>query len=112
MFREELSELIQMAVDHGITLLIQLTPISGEAVEHSPTLRAWAEDLESKNPNVIVGRPEVLLYDPGVFFDEVHLGSTGAKMFTSFVAKEVKDLLAGGVDRMSHHSPSEKRPQE
>ncbi len=92
--RAELDALIRLAANRGIPLLIRLTPFSGDAAEHSPTLRAWAEDLESHYPNVIVGRPELLLYDLDLFFDEAHLGPRGAAKFTSFVAEEAKQVLA------------------
>lgn len=101
--RDELSGLIRLTADHGITLMIRLTPYSGEAAEHSPRLRAWAEDLEVRNPHVIVDRPEVLLYDPGLFFDENHLRPAGAEKFTAFVAAEVKKVLAEGRGGAPRH---------
>ena len=72
--RVELDALIRLAADRDIPVLVRLTPYSGDAAEHSPTLRAWAEDLESRHSNAIVGRPELLLYDLDLFFDEAHLG--------------------------------------
>jgi hypothetical protein len=110
-FRIELSELIRLIADHGIPLLIRLTPVAGATVEHSPTLRAWAEDLESKHPNVVVGRPEVLCYDSGLFFDTNHLGPTGAGKFTSFVGKEVQNVLARPNPQTPREPTSEKLPQ-
>lgn len=104
--KDELSALIRLTADHGLPLLIRLTPYSGEAAEYSPTLRAWAEDLESRYPNVIVGRPEVLLYDPGLFFDDIHLTPEGAARFTAFIAAEVKGVLAGGRRETSLQLPS------
>ena len=68
--RVELDALIRLAADRDIPVLVRLTPYSGDAAEHSPTLRAWAEDLESRHSNAIVGRPELLLYDLDLFFDE------------------------------------------
>jgi hypothetical protein len=101
LFREELSELVRLTSDHGIPLLIRLTPYSGEAAEHSRNLRAWAEELESKHPHVIVARPEVLLYDRELFYDENHLRPGGAARFTSLVAGEVKQVLAAGREGTS-----------
>ena len=109
--RNELAEFIQLTAKHGVTVLIRFTPYSGQSAEHPPTLRAWAEDLESRNPNVIVARPEVLCYDPRLFFDTHHLGPKGATKFTSFVANEVKDALRKRPLQTPGQPTSEKRPR-
>jgi hypothetical protein len=93
--KKELSALIKLITGHGLTLLIRLSPYAGEAAELSPTLRSWALDLESKEPKVIVARPEVLLYDRELFVDENHLRARGIEKFTTLVSGEVKRVLAG-----------------
>ena len=109
LFKQELSALIRLTADHGIPLMIRLTPFSGEAAEHSPKLRTWAEDLEAKNPSVMVCRPEVLLYDTELFLDEDHLNLDGAAQFTSLVATAVKDVLARGGNQTPRHPPAVSR---
>jgi hypothetical protein len=96
-WKKELSTLIRLTADHGVGLLIRFMPFAGEAAEHSPRLRAFAMELESQYPTVVVGRPEVLLYDPGVFVDGWHLDAKGIEKFTTFTASEVKTVLASCV---------------
>ena len=93
-FNDDLIPLVQLTAEHGIPLLLRLTPFSGEAAEHSPRLRSWASDLKARYPHVIVGRPEVLLYDPYLFADQSHCNAKGVKRFTSLLAQDVKELLA------------------
>jgi hypothetical protein len=54
---------------------------------------SWADDLESRNPNLVVGKPRILPYNPSLFFDVNHLNPTGARQFTTFAADEVKQVL-------------------
>jgi hypothetical protein len=103
-----LSAFIRLAADHGVAVLIRFMPFKGEAAEHSPTLRAFAMELESQHPTVVVGRPEVLLYDPGVFVDGRHLDAEGIEKFTKFAAAEVKTVLARCVGQGPRHLASEK----
>jgi hypothetical protein len=111
-FKKDLSALIRLTADHGVDLLIRFMPFGGEAAEHSPRLRALATELENKHPTVVVGRPEVLLYQPGLFLvDEVHLAAEGTQKFTTFEAAEVKTVLARRLAREPRHSSSEKELQ-
>ena len=111
-FKKDLSALIRLTADHGVDLLIRFMPFGGEAAEHSPRLRALATELENKYPTVVVGRPEVLLYQPGLFLvDEVHLAAEGAEKFTyTFRSRRSGRLCArnDGVAREPRHSSSEK----
>jgi hypothetical protein len=106
--KKDLSALIRLTANHGVDLLIRFMPFGGEAAEHSPRLRAFAMELESQYPTVVVGRPEVLLYDPAVFVDGRHLDSEGIEKFTTFAAAEVKSVLARRVGHGPRHSSSEK----
>ncbi len=92
-FAEELDQMIRLTSRHGVPLLIRLTPFSGSAPPESPTLRAWADRLESQYPHVHVDRPEVLLYETSLFFDPNHLTLKGASLFTDFVARQVRAHL-------------------
>jgi hypothetical protein len=44
---------------------------------------------------VVVGRPELLLYERRLFFDKSHTNAEGCNRITDFVADEVQALLAG-----------------
>ena len=87
--------MIGLFTSRGIPVLIRLTPWAHAAGEHSPTIRAWAAELEANNPKVKVARPEVLVYEPELFFDGDHLFLRGAEKFTKLVGAEVKQVLAG-----------------
>jgi hypothetical protein len=92
-FKKGFAVLIRLIADHGVPVLIRFTPWLPSASDYSPTIRAWAEELESKYPDVIVARPEVLLYDPELFYDGDHLTGEGADQFTRLVSMEVKQVL-------------------
>src|SRR5208337_2709791 len=95
--KTDFSALIRLTANHRVDLLIRFVPFGGEAAEHSPRLRAFAMELESQSPTIVVGRPEVLLYDPAVFVDGIHLDAKGIEKFTTFTAAEVKTMLARRV---------------
>jgi len=106
--KTDFSALIRLTANHRVDLLIRFVPFGGEAAEHSPRLRAFAMELESQSPTIVVGRPEVLLYDPAVFVDGIHLDAKGIEKFTTFTAAEVKTMLARRVAQGPRLSSSEK----
>jgi hypothetical protein len=107
-WKRDLSALVRLTNNNTVEMLIRFMPFGGEAAGHSPRLRAFAMEVESKYPTVIVGRPEVLLYAPALFIDGVHLDAEGIEKFTTFAAAEVKTVLARRVARGPRHSSSEK----
>ena len=49
-FKTEFSTLMRVTADHGVGVLIRLTPFPGEAAEHPAELRAWAEEWNPRIP--------------------------------------------------------------
>jgi hypothetical protein len=93
-FKKDFTELMRVVADHGVPVLVRMPPWERASSELSPSIRAWAEELESKNPRVKVARPEILVYEPGLFYDGDHLTAKGAETFTRLVSAEVKQVLA------------------
>jgi hypothetical protein len=100
-FMKDFSKLLRLLADHGIPVLIRFAPWLYSTSDYSPTIRAWAEELESKNPQVVVARPEVLVYHPSLFHDAGHLNGEGADEFTRLVSEEVRQVLGKQQDSRS-----------
>jgi hypothetical protein len=93
-FKKDFAALLGVLTDAQVSVLIRLTPSLDATEEPAPAIRAWSEDVESRNPLVTVAKPEVLVYDPPLFFDVSHLNAEGALKFTKLVSAEVKRVLA------------------
>ncbi len=83
----------KLAKQHHTRLLFFLTPISREALFDTTALYSWMHQLQKDWPNVEVVTPELLLYEPDLFFDSHHINLRGSKKFTAEVAVMVKALL-------------------
>lgn len=96
--QEKLCNLGRFARENGIILLVRLTPIlKGDSADNFHQISAQLRELEAACPGVIVGRPEVIEYEPRFLFakDPNHLNRDGADAFTGLVAKEVMSVLSG-----------------
>jgi hypothetical protein len=83
----------KLAQEHHTRLLFCLSPISREAKFDTTALYAWMHGLQKEYPNIEIVFPEILLYDPGLFWDQHHVNLRGADKFTTDVSQRVKAML-------------------
>lgn len=84
---------VTLAEKHRTKLFLCVSPISREAKFDTTGLVNWMHQLQKENPHVELVFPDVLLYDPGLFFDVHHVNFRGSDKFTSDVSERVLKLL-------------------
>jgi hypothetical protein len=80
----------------GIPLLIRFSPMPNDLshVKDFSTIEQWSRSLQSAYANVHIGRPTLLWYDPTLCWDHIHLNTQGVAVYMTYLAKEVRDILA------------------
>jgi hypothetical protein len=87
--------LAQTCQDVGIPLLIRFSPMPSDLshVKDFSTIEQWSHDLQSAYPNVRIGSPILLWYDPDLCWEHIHLNDRGVAAYMSHLAKEAHDIL-------------------
>jgi hypothetical protein len=78
-----------------IPLLIRLSPMPNDWLperDFSP-IEKWLVEMRNSFPQLIVGRPPLLWYDPKVCWDCLHLNREGTEKYTKALAAEVSAAL-------------------
>jgi hypothetical protein len=83
----------KLAQEYKTELLFCVSPISREAKFDTTGLDEWMRRLQKDYPNVRLVFPEVLLYDPELFWDQHHVNFRGVNKFTTDVSERVTALL-------------------
>lgn len=78
-----------------IPLMIRLSPMPNGCLSErdvSP-IEKWLADMQNSFPQLIVGRPYLLWYDPKVCWNCLHLNREGGEKYTKALAAEVSAAL-------------------
>jgi hypothetical protein len=80
----------------GIPLLIRFSPMPSDLshVKDFSPIERWSHDLQKTNPNVVVGQPTLLWYDPKLCWDHIHLNVPGVAVYMPVLATDVRDVIA------------------
>ncbi len=79
----------------GVPLLIRFSPMPSDLshVKDFSTIEQWSRDLQATYPNVHVGSPILLWYDPKLCWDHIHLNAPGVAAYMAQLATEAHEVL-------------------
>ena len=103
-YRENVRLIAELTNRLGILMIVRVAPMRDDfsfiddrfgTKKFEPWLKDWSRTLEEGFPNVRVSRPELLYVDPTLCWGATHLNEKGAEKFTTVIAAEVTQALAG-----------------
>ena len=100
---EHLKKLAAITRKHDILLVIRLMPVWQGTAVLADSATEQMRQLELDFGNLVISRPEILNYDPILFFDNWHLNSDGVSELSSFLAVEIKDVLRRRKIKLEDH---------
>ena len=81
--------------DCGVPLLIRFSPMPRDLshVKDFSTIEEWSQNVQATYPNVHIGRPTLLWYDPALCWDHIHLNAHGVAAYMVELAQVSHKLL-------------------
>jgi hypothetical protein len=90
---EQFNRFAVLAQQHNILLIVRLMPFWKGTASLTPACHNQLKQLEQEFGNVMVIHPDLLGYDPGLFYDDLHLNDLGVAKLTSSLATEIKVIM-------------------
>jgi hypothetical protein len=93
----ELRSLLRTCEHSGSQVLLRTAPVHDPSQQGTDftNVKIWIGNLRAaRYAGLSVAEPAILFYEPGLFWNEMHLNRLGVEKFTALVAKDVQAALA------------------